>query len=416
MCRTKSREELVTAFMDVQTKLEEANDTLTAIQGGEIDAIVVNGPNGSKVYTLEGADQFYRLLVPEMNEGVATLTSKGNIYYANTQLAKLLKVPHEEITQHKLEEFITPQKLKKFQTNLNGGFVEKSTFETDILSADGTIIPVLVSIKSIKNFKGVYIVITDLSEHKHYEELMKIQKELKNTLRELERSNAELEQFAYVASHDLQEPLRMVSSFTQLLEKKYKDKLDDDADDYIYFIVDGAKRMHELINDLLTYSRINTHEKEFEKVDMEAVFKQALINLIIPLEENDAVVTHDKLPTVNADYFQMLQLLQNLIENALKYRGNETPKIHVAYQGNENEDILIVIDNGIGIAPQYHERIFNVFQRLHERTKYQGTGIGLSICKRILEKHGGKIWVDSNTGKGAKFYCCFPMVKDNVLS
>ncbi len=350
-----------------------------------------------------------------MNEGVATLTSDGNIFYGNAQLAKLLKVPLEEITKHNLTEFISPQNLKIFEASLNRGLQGTSTFETDIRPADGTIVPVFASIKSLKNLKGVYIVITDLSEHKHYEELLETQKELKKTLNELKRSNAELEQFAYVASHDLQEPLRMVSSFTQLLEKRYKDKLDEDANDYIYFIVDGAKRMHELINDLLTYSRINTQEKEFKNVDLEAVLNQALINLIIPLEENEAVVTHDKLPIIKADYFQMLQLLQNLIENALKYRGDETPEIHIAYEEHKNKDILIIIDNGIGIAPQYHERIFNVFQRLHERTKYQGTGIGLSICKRILEKHGGKIWVESNTGKGAKFYCCFPKVKESIL-
>jgi len=225
---------------------------------------------------------------------------------------------------------------------------------------------------------------------------------------ELGRSNTELEQFAYVATHDLQEPLRAVTSCVQLLQKRYEGQLDARADEFITHAVDGTKRMQTLINDLLAYSRISTHAKPFVSTDCEIVVKEALANLMVAIEESAAVVTRDALPTVNGDLTQLRQLFQNLIGNALKFRGERPSKIHIGAALKHGEWQFSVADNGIGMEPQFFERVFMVFQRLHTRREYQGTGIGLAICKKVVERHGGRIWVESEPDQGATFHFTIP--------
>jgi len=218
-------------------------------------------------------------------------------------------------------------------------------------------------------------------------------------------ANSRLKQFAYVASHDLQEPLRMVASFTQLLERKYKDKLDQDAQDYIKYAVDGATRMQKLISDLLLYSRITTSEKEFGEVDTALVFEQAILNLQQRINDTNAIITNENLPVLKADEFQILQLFQNLIGNAIKYKKqSETPVIHVSCILKDDYYEFAVRDNGIGIDMQYHDKVFTIFQRLHAKSEYSGTGIGLAICKHIAERHKGKIWFESKENVGTTFY------------
>jgi light-regulated signal transduction histidine kinase (bacteriophytochrome) len=219
-----------------------------------------------------------------------------------------------------------------------------------------------------------------------------------------------LEQFAYAASHDLQEPLRTVSNFSQLLGRRYKGKLDAKADQFIGFIVDGTTRMQEMIDNLLIYSRVTTRAKPFEPTDFKTVFDQALANVKMAVEESGALVIHDPLPTAMADASQMVQLFQNLFSNAIKFR-KEKPRITVSAVQKGNEWHFSVKDNGIGIAPEFMEYIFKMFQREHASAEYPGTGIGLAICKKIVERHGGRIWVESEQGKGSTFYFTIPVRK-----
>jgi PAS domain S-box-containing protein len=227
--------------------------------------------------------------------------------------------------------------------------------------------------------------------------------ELEVKARELTRSNEELQQFAYVASHDLQEPLRMISSYTQLLARRYGEHLDGDAKEFMAYIVDGAARMKQLIEDLLAYSRVGTRGRDFQKIDSNASLSRALANLRTAIESSGAQVTHDRLPEVVADGAQLSQIFQNLIGNAIKFRADEPPRIHVGAETRDQVWVFTVKDNGIGLDTQYADRIFMMFQRLHNKAEYPGTGIGLAIVKKIVERHGGRIWVESEPGKGATF-------------
>ena len=255
-----------------------------------------------------------------------------------------------------------------------------------------------LSVSPVPEGRYVNLYASDITARKQAEE------SLKQTLAELERSNQELEQFAYVASHDLQEPLRMVSSFTQLLAQRYQDRLDQDAKEFITFAVDGATRMQRLIQDLLTYSRVGTRGGGFAPTDADAALRAALENLQAAIRDTGAQVTQEALPMVLADATQLTQVFQNLIGNAIKFHGDAPPRVHVSATLRDDDWVFAVADNGIGIDPQYFDRIFVIFQRLHAGDRYPGTGIGLALCQRIVQRHGGRLWVESTPGQGATFY------------
>jgi signal transduction histidine kinase len=230
----------------------------------------------------------------------------------------------------------------------------------------------------------------------------------------LEKSNAELQRFAYVASHDLQEPLRMVSSYTQLLEKRYKDKLDDDANEFIEYAVDGAKRMQTLINDLLSFSRVDSMGKQVKELNTNSIFDYVLNSLKVSVDETNATVSRENMPSVSGDEGQLKQLFQNLLANALKYHDpNREIKVHCSFKDAGSHWMFAIKDNGIGIEEEYFEKIFVIFQRLHTKHEYSGTGIGLALCKKIIERHGGEIWLESKLGEGTTFFFTIPKMNIN---
>jgi light-regulated signal transduction histidine kinase (bacteriophytochrome) len=254
--------------------------------------------------------------------------------------------------------------------------------------------------------QGVFAAARDITERK------RLEAESKRYSLDLAKSNQDLQQFAYIASHDLQEPLRMIASYLQMIEKRYKNKLDKDADDFINFAVDGAVRMQDMINGLLLFSRVESRGKPFESVDTEAILKDVLANLEVAISENKAVVTHDYLPSVMVDHSQLILVFQNLIVNAIKFHGEEAPRIHISAEKKEKEWVFSVKDNGLGIDPQYNDKVFVLFQRLGG-DKYPGIGLGLTVCKRIVERHDGHIWFESKLGKGVTFYFMVP-IKNEV--
>jgi PAS domain S-box-containing protein len=480
--QTPSEEQLRAELAELRGRLAEAEETLRAIRAGEVDGLVVATQQGEQIFTLQGAEYSYRVLVEQMGEGAATLSADGIVIYSNRRLAELVKKPLAQVMGAPFYALVAQSDQAAVAAALQPDGSAPRRVEVALLAADGTAAPVRLSCSALpaSTVATWCLVVTDLTEAKKKEaELLQARAELETRVAErtanlaatqknleasrlaalnimedaiaagekvkaanrqleqeiaqrkqmeaeLARSNAELEQFAYVASHDLQEPLRMVASFVQLLGSRYRGQLDADADEFIGFAVDGANRMQRLIRDLLAYSRVGTRGRELVATNCEAALDRALADLHIAIQESGAVVTRDPLPAVLGDVMQLAQLFQNLIGNALKFHGEAPPRVHVAAElrnsdfgfRNEGQDpqsairnpqwLFSVRDNGIGIEPKFHERIFEIFQRLHTASEYAGAGIGLAICKKIVERHGGRIWVESQLGQGATFYFTLP--------
>jgi PAS domain S-box-containing protein len=350
------------------------------------------------------AEARFRAAVESSPNGMVMIDQTGKIILVNREIERLFGYTRDQLIGEPIERLV-PERLRGRHPELRTDFF--TTPQARAMGAgrdlfgrrrDGVEIPVEIGLNPIETEEGLFVLasVVDISERKRAEA-------------ELRRSNAELEQFAYVASHDLQEPLRMVANYTQLLAKRYRGKLGSDADEFIHFAVDGALRMQQLIADLLAYSRVGTRGKPLAPTDCEAVLARALADLKLTVQQSGAVVTHDPLPTVLGDETQLGQLFQNLLANALKFHGPEAPRVHVSAEVNEADWRFTVRDNGIGIAPEHTERIFVIFQRLHTAAEYPGTGIGLAICKKIVERHGGRLWVESEPGKGTAFRFTIPL-------
>ena len=360
---------------------------------------------------LTNMEKRYRGLLDAAPDPMVVVNQSGEIVLLNVQAEKQFGYGRHELVGQTVKKII-PQGLSEHlladatRTPTQAVAQQVATrIELDGQKKDETHFPIEVMLSPLDSPEGTLLTaaIRDISVRKQSDA------EVTKLVSELKRSNDDLQQFAYVASHDLQEPLRMVASYTQLLASRYKGRLDADADEFISYAVDGSSRMQALIQDLLLYSRAGTNGKPPIEISAENALKLALSNLEKAIQDSGAVVTHDALPAITADDTQLCSVLQNLVSNAIKYRGVEAPVVHVSASKNgANEWIFSVKDNGMGIDPRYFERIFVIFQRLHGRTEFEGTGIGLAICKKIVDRMGGRIWVESQLKKGSTFFFALP--------
>lgn len=359
------------------------------------------------LHEADAATALFRGLLQSAPDAIVIVDDHGRISIVNRQAEVLFGYQREELLGQKIEALL-PLNVREQHVHERREYTSAprmrpmgAGLELFGRRKDGVEFPVEISLSPMHSSDGMLIISTirEVTERKRAEQ------NLKAIAADLARSNAELEQFAYVASHDLQEPLRMVASYTQLLARRYQGKLDEDADEFIGFAVDGARRMQELINDLLAYSRAGTRQLQLSAVDVNQVVDSLASDLSITIDESGARVTREELPTVRADATQIRQLLQNLIANGLKFhRPGVAPHVHVSATRDRDMWRFAVRDNGIGIDPQYAERIFVLFQRLHTRADYPGTGIGLAICKKIVERHGGRICFESEIDRGTTFF------------
>jgi PAS domain S-box-containing protein len=355
------------------------------------------------------SEQLFRRTFELAASGLAHIGLDRRFIRVNRRLCEILGYTENELLQLTGRDISHPDDLdviNQQRPRLYAGEIDSVHIEKRYLRKDRSVVWVQFTMVVERDAAGRPLyeiaIYDDITARKQAEAA------LREAHEELKRSNAELEQFAYVASHDLQEPLRMVSSYTQLLLRRYGEKLDADAKEFMAYIVDGAGRMKQLIEDLLAYSRVGTKGKDFKPVEVEGALRRATTNLRAAIGEAGASVSHDPLPTVPADETQLAQLFQNLIGNALKFCSAAVPRVHVSVFEKPLEWEFGVRDNGIGIEAQYFERIFLVFQRLHNTGEYPGTGIGLAICKKVVERHGGRIWVDSKPGAGSVFHFTLP--------
>ncbi|HEY2825866.1 MAG TPA: PAS domain S-box protein [Gemmatimonadales bacterium] len=353
------------------------------------------------------AEARFRVAVEASPNGMVMVDRAGKIVLVNREIERLFGYGRDELLGQVIDVLV-PGAIRGQHPALREGFFDKPQSRSmgagrDLHGRrkDGVEIPVEIGLNPIKTDEGLFVLasVVDISARKRAEE-------------ELRRSNEELERFAYVASHDLQEPLRTVSSYVQLLERRYRDQLGGDAAEFIDFAVQGAQRMQRLIDDLLSFSRVGTRGGEPVPTDTSAILDAALESLRASMQEANAVVERERLPQVLADPAQLEHLFTNLLGNAIKFRGAKSPLIRVGARREGSRCEFSIRDNGIGIDSQYFERIFVIFQRLHGREEFPGTGIGLAICKKIVERHGGRIWVESTPGEGTAFFFTLPAVTE----
>jgi PAS domain S-box-containing protein len=408
-------------FMRYEVEVCGANNTVITIdfslkpvfnEAGDVVLLIPEGRDITESRraqeALHQAQERLRGIYESSKDAIVYSTMEGKLIDFNNSYCDLTGYSKDELLKITWQE-ITPVEYSQYEGAVVGRIVESgepAVYEKEYIRKDGSRVPIEVTAFLVRDTdnkpRGLAAFVKDITERRQAQE------SLQQTIADLQRSNSELEEFAYVASHDLQEPLRAVGGCVQVLQRRYGDKLDNRADELISHAVEGASRMQNLINDLLAYSRVGTRGKSFEQVDCNRIVADVLRSLQISIRESGAQVHVEELPTLLADGGQLTQVFQNLLANAIKFRGQETPQIAIDARQMDDDWLFAVRDNGIGIEPQYFERIFVMFQRLHTRTEYSGTGIGLAICKKIVERHGGRIWIESAKDRGTTFYFTLP--------
>jgi PAS domain S-box-containing protein len=362
----------------------------------------------------------YRGLLEAAPDAMVVVNERGGIVLLNLQAEKQFGYHRDELVGRPVKDIIPEGFAERLIADGARSAAEAlaqqigTGIELIGRRKDATEFPIELMLSPLESADGVLVTVAirDGTARREAVEALKQRLVMERAAIELTRSNDDLQQFAYVAAHDLQEPLRMVSSYTRLLADRYKGRLDADADTYIEFAVDGAERMQQLIGDLLAYCQVGTVGHDLRETSTEDGLSRALANLKGAIDQSGGAVTHDLLPTLVADPSQLTQLFQNIIGNAIKYRGVDAPRVHLSAKKNRSgEWVFSIRDNGMGIDPRYFDKIFLMFQRLHGRSEFSGTGIGLSLCKKIAERHGGRMWVESVPGAGSTFFLALPAVQ-----
>ena len=418
-----SIDSLLAEIEELKAKLSEADQLIQAIKDGEVDAFAIGSNPVPEIYTLQTSDYAYRILIEEFAEGALNVTEDGLIVYTNRTFHELVGQPYEKVIGTNVFQYIHPDAAVFFKKLFQDASRGKSKGDIQLM-ANGAVIPVSVSLTSLQpNLPTVGIIVSDLSEKKKSEAIiLQYQNNLEEKNEALSRTNEELASFAYVASHDLQEPLRKLQIFSTRILEKAGDSFTPDVADYFRRIMDGAKRMQKLIQALLQYSRLNSSDVVFVPTDLNALVEDVKSSIIDTIEESKATIVISALPRVAVVPHQMSQVFSNILLNSLKYKREDAdPFITISTQIVDSESLPItgirkpqklwqirVADNGIGFDPAYAERIFEVFQRLHAASEYQGTGIGLAICRKIMQAHGGHITAEGMPGEGSVFNIYLP--------
>jgi PAS domain S-box-containing protein len=418
-----SREDLLVENEMLKSKLLEATDTLDAIRTGQVDALVVTGNNGHSLYTLQSADQAYRVFIEQMAEGAVTLNLDGLIIYCNSQFARIINTPLSRIVGRTFSEFVTNDDGADFDNLFAQSWNKNVTGEIAIRSgSDPVYVKLSMNALDLVGENAVSVIVTDLTYQK------KIEKQLKNQNEELIRlndalisSNQDLQQFASVASHDLQEPLRKIQVFVKFLKDRSYSELSDSSKQYVEKIIAAAHRMKILIIDILTYSKLSAGETGIEPVDLKAIFNEILEDFDLRINERNAKIELADLCFVEGNKGQLRQVFHNLVSNALKFvSGSREPALSIQKREFSAKELglsleneadycrIIVSDNGIGFDETYSSSIFNLFEKLNPKTTYEGSGIGLAIAKKIIEKHHGIIIARSRPGEGSEFNVILP--------
>ncbi len=406
----ESREDLLLKIDNLESRLAESEQLIEAIKAGEVDAFALNTSIVPEIYTLQSGDYAYRILIEEFGEGAVNLSEEGLIVYTNTYFFELLHLKYENVIGRSIFDFIDAASVCHFKEIFEKSLLGKSKGEINLI-VNGKLVPVYISLTSLQpKLATVGMIITDQTTTKQHEAIVsRYQRDLETKNTALAQSNLELDSFSYIASHDLQEPLRKIQTFCRRILETASQEFSETTKDYFDRVVNASKRMQHMISSLLEYSRMNSLQVDRTLIDLNEVFNEATSELLDEEESHCITIAAELLPSIVGIPNQIKQLFTNLLSNAIRYKKKDTPlEIKVLSEKENSFWKITVVDNGIGFDPQYAEKIFELFQRLHTRFEYEGTGIGLAICKKIVQNHMGYIKAIGLPGQGASFAIYLP--------